>query len=275
MQVSNDGGFIGAAWESFTTTKAWQITSHGDFVIPRTVYVRFQDASGATVPSTFRDDIILDETPPTGSVSIPASGASSTGRTDSPTQTVRLTAADDLSSVAQIQMRLSNRSDFAGALWQPFAATTPWDFTGGGTIYAQFRDGAGNASQVYSQSLTGSIAAGHESLDIVFSAPAGCRERSPCEWHTGCHALDHWLGQRPACGPIRYVRQCECRCRRPAQPNVAVCRPIRPGQEPTSLQFTVRRQVNRQGQATTIRLVVFDGSGGEWSTFVGGGPNAF
>jgi hypothetical protein len=47
---------------------------------------------------------------------------------------------------------------------------------------------------------------------------------------------------------------------------------IPPGQEPTSLVFFVQRQT--PGQTTTVTLVVVDGCG-EWSTLVGGGPNAF
>ncbi len=41
--------------------------------------------------------------------------------------------------------------------------------------------------------------------------------------------------------------------------------------EPTSLQFTIRRQ---SAGATTLRFIVIDGCG-EWPTLVGGGPTAF
>jgi hypothetical protein len=44
-----------------------------------------------------------------------------------------------------------------------------------------------------------------------------------------------------------------------------------PGQQPASLQFTVRRQ---GAGATMVYLVVVDGCG-EWPTFVGGAPGAF
>ena len=47
---------------------------------------------------------------------------------------------------------------------------------------------------------------------------------------------------------------------------------IPPGQEPTLLQFFIRRQPGHS--SVTVRLVVIDGCG-EWSTKLGGGPNAW
>lgn len=69
MQVSNDGGFAGAVWEPCRATKTWTITSFGNSILPRTVYVRYRDAQGS-VASAVQDDIILDVTPPLGSVEI-------------------------------------------------------------------------------------------------------------------------------------------------------------------------------------------------------------
>ena len=44
------------------------------------------------------------------------------------------------------------------------------------------------------------------------------------------------------------------------------------GLEPTTLQFTIRR--DQGAPSATVRLVVVDGCG-EWSTVLGGGPNAW
>jgi len=63
MQVSNDGGFAGTLWESFSSRRMWQITQYGTFVIPRVVYVRYKDVGGNT-SATFQDDIILDVSAP-------------------------------------------------------------------------------------------------------------------------------------------------------------------------------------------------------------------
>ncbi|MCB0105767.1 MAG: hypothetical protein KDE53_07655 [Caldilineaceae bacterium] len=69
MQVSNDGGFAGALWESCTVGKAWQITQYGNYILPRIVYIRYRDADGAISP-VFQDDILLDVKGPTGQVKI-------------------------------------------------------------------------------------------------------------------------------------------------------------------------------------------------------------
>jgi hypothetical protein len=47
---------------------------------------------------------------------------------------------------------------------------------------------------------------------------------------------------------------------------------ISAGPEPAALQFTVRRLPG--ASKATVRLVVVDGCG-EWSTLVGGGPDAW
>jgi hypothetical protein len=144
MQVSNDGGFAGAAWEPYSGQKLWQISQYGVYVLPRVVYVRFKDQNGI-VTSTYQDDIILDVLPPQGQVSIlpPGSVPSLAGAA----VTLRLNAADDVSGVAG--MRLSNQPNFAGASWEPYASTRPWNLASGTSVYVQFRDYAGNISQTY------------------------------------------------------------------------------------------------------------------------------
>ncbi len=142
MQVSNDGGFVGAIWEPYTSTRAWEITEYDGSVIPRTVYVRFKD-SGGNVVATASDDIILDVKAPTGSVNI---GGNNTAE-DIGAVTLNLSASDDLSGVGG--MRLSNRSDFQGASWISFASNKSWNFASNQVVFAQFRDNAGNVSKTY------------------------------------------------------------------------------------------------------------------------------
>jgi hypothetical protein len=144
MQVSNDGGFAGAAWEPFSSAKAWEVTSYGNYVIARVVYVRFKGLDGG-ISSTHQDDIILDPVAPTGSVAI---AGSSGVQSMSATTRLRLSATDGESGVKS--MRLSNDTDFLGSLWQPYATEAAWDLNGGRTVYAQFRDHAGNVSPTYS-----------------------------------------------------------------------------------------------------------------------------
>jgi hypothetical protein len=145
MQVSNDGGFADAQWETYTSHKSWQITQYGNYVIPRVVYVRYKDVNG-NMSATYQDDIILDVNPPTGSVSIV--GAAASKRTRASTVTLALSATDDVSGVGS--MMLSNRADFVGASWQAYATSATWTLDVNNTVYVRFRDNAGNVSQTYS-----------------------------------------------------------------------------------------------------------------------------
>ncbi len=72
MMVSNESNFLGATYETFSSTKIWTLKdppSDGT----KTVYVQFRDASGRTLTATYTsDDIKLDRLPPSVSVSIAA-----------------------------------------------------------------------------------------------------------------------------------------------------------------------------------------------------------
>jgi parallel beta-helix repeat protein len=136
----------------------------------------------------------LDTEPPTGSLTINDGAAS----TYSPTVTLRITANDPLSGVAE--MRFSNDGR-TWSDWEGFQSTRSWDLTrfGGSssyglkTVYAQLRDRAGNVSQTFSATIrftffTGTLT-GHTDLSIPWrSAPTGgswhpaplTRRRSSC-----------------------------------------------------------------------------------------------
>jgi parallel beta-helix repeat protein len=96
----------------------------------------------------------LDTEPPTGSLTI-NDGADSTY---SPTVTLRITANDPLSGVAE--MRFSNDGR-TWSDWEGFQSTRSWDLTrfgGSGsfglkTVYAQLRDRVGNVSQIFSATI--------------------------------------------------------------------------------------------------------------------------
>jgi len=146
MQVSNDGGFAGAQWEPYASHKGWTITQYGSYVIPRVVYVRYKDLGG-NVSSNYQDDIILDVTPPTGSVEI----IGATGlQAKASTVTLKLSATDDVSGVGQ--MLISNQPDFAGATWEDYATSRAWTLGSNTAVYVRFRDNAGNISSTYSTS---------------------------------------------------------------------------------------------------------------------------
>jgi hypothetical protein len=146
VRVSNDGGFAGAPWEPYASRKAWAIVQPGGSYA-RVVYVRYKDLGG-NVSATSQDDIILDVTPPVGSISVATPTVTST----LVIVTLHLNASDDVSGVGA--MRLSDSQSFSGATWQAYSTTAVWPVTGE-AVYVQYRDNAGNVSPVYSATLPG------------------------------------------------------------------------------------------------------------------------
>jgi hypothetical protein len=60
-----------------------------------------------------------------------------------------------------IQMRIANTDNMEGVPWQPVQPTVPWTLACANgqvcTVYAQFRDGAGNESLIVKDSIVFSI----------------------------------------------------------------------------------------------------------------------
>jgi photosystem II stability/assembly factor-like uncharacterized protein len=179
MQISNDGGFGSASWEPFAHTREWTIVPYGDYVIPRTVYAKFR--TSGEVSATYQDDIVLDQTPPAGTIQITDTLTSKapivttvafrSSETVSETQYavylpvalnnylsgfrlvgLLLSATDDVSGVDS--MLISNNATFKDAQWQAYTQMVNWHVNEEGTttVYIKYRDRAGNQSQVYSAS---------------------------------------------------------------------------------------------------------------------------
>jgi hypothetical protein len=122
----------------------------------------------------------LDTEPPTGSLTI-NDGADSTHST---TVTLRITANDPLSGVAE--MRFSNDGR-TWSDWEGFQSTRSWDLTrfGGSsspglkTVYAQLRDRVGNVSQTFSATIrftlpfTGTLSGHTDDVESVAFSPDG------------------------------------------------------------------------------------------------------
>ena len=149
-------------------TKAWTITTYGQYVLPRFVYAAFKEANG-TIHAVYFDDIIYDPDPPAGTItvgdSVPTQASAVTaaagnadsaalraftvGSTtyvrqlsgaslDSPmallsaqagnSVDVYVTAHDDNSGINEMQ--LSDKADFNGAAWEAYSALKPWTPTG-------------------------------------------------------------------------------------------------------------------------------------------------
>ena len=120
---------------------------------PRTVHARFVDRAG-NVSTAAQASIVLDRTEPeNATVGLSGGAGAAPGTTGTPLVTASLSADDANAGAARenLQVRLSNAAGFAGASWQPYAPELAWFVTpgdGAKTVYAQFRDPAGNESLV-------------------------------------------------------------------------------------------------------------------------------
>jgi len=123
----------------------------------KTVSVWFVDRAGNRSAAPATDAIYLDRAPPQGpAVTINADAAFATD----PLVTLTLSADDACTpeypgggclggAIEPAQMMVSNTLGFTGAQWEQYAATRAWFLEpgdGAKTVYAKFRDGAGNAS---------------------------------------------------------------------------------------------------------------------------------
>jgi WD40 repeat protein len=154
-----------------TTEKPFKVQVPAEGEQP--LYVWLEDEAGRKDHNN-RSSVNLryDRTPPTGSLTI-NNGATSTF---SVTVTLRITANDNLSGVAQ--MRFSNDGR-TWSNWESFSSIrSNWDlaYYGGSvsqagpkTVYAQLRDRVGNESQVFTATIH--LTPGHTSLvtSVAFS----------------------------------------------------------------------------------------------------------
>lgn len=162
MMLSNDGGFNGTTWQPYTPTISWTLTTYGNYVLPRLVYVRYRDGSNV-IHGNFFDDIIYDPNAPEGAVAFDAAALLPGMKLQAASQPLRVTStpdtelflsfADDSSGMAEVQISLT--PDFAKATWQPYAGIVPVTFAEEGvqTVYVRTRDQAGNASAVVTDTL--------------------------------------------------------------------------------------------------------------------------
>lgn len=137
MQLSNQDDFSQSAWELATATRDWVISIGGSQNAPRTVYARFGDNQGRVL-ATCSDDIMLDVTPPRGTLRLSHAPAGQV--------TVRIAVGDDLSGVEAVQ--IGNQPDLAGAPWLPYQDSILWQ-PEGTRVYVRLRDAAGNVSPIY------------------------------------------------------------------------------------------------------------------------------
>lgn len=151
------------------------MTSVGSYILPRTVYAKFR--TDGQISGLYQDDIVLDVTPPTGSVVVVNNAADtntmlhldslqptadtqnhalflplalSNARPGFNLVTLALSATDDLSGVGEVL--IGNDAGFTDSQWETYSRMKHWwvpDSPGTRTVYVQYRDRAGNTSDVY------------------------------------------------------------------------------------------------------------------------------
>ena len=148
MQFGADATLEGVLWESYSALKPWTPGPQDGI---QTVYARVKDDAG-NVSNPAQVSFVVDTQAPVGGIAV----AQQVIGADETSLTIYLGAEDNLTGVSE--MRLSQSSDFVDAAWVPYTTLWAWgvDLTtnpAGGTVYAQYRDLAGNVSQVYSDSF--------------------------------------------------------------------------------------------------------------------------
>jgi hypothetical protein len=149
----------------------------------KTVCVQYKDAAG-NVSTTYTDSITLDQTDPTGSITINSNAA----YTNSMSVTLNLNAAD-LNGI--VSYRVANGSSCASATFvAPFSAVSPYaadvshtlpSGDGTKTVCVQYKDAAGNVSTTYTDSII--LDSTQPTASITFP---GATTYNALSWNSGC-----------------------------------------------------------------------------------------
>lgn len=146
IRFRNDGTWDTEPWESPVQTTTWALeTGEGT----KTVHYQIRDIAGLE-SMTYSDDISLDATPPTGTISINDGNE----LTNSLSVSLKLTYSDSLSGVSQI--RFSNDDVWDAVPWESPSLTRAWTLsTGQGTKTVHYRviDDAGLESISFSDEI--------------------------------------------------------------------------------------------------------------------------
>ncbi len=130
---------------SWTATRPWTMPSVDG---TKTVYLQFRDLAG-NISESFSDSIILDETIPSGSITI----NNGDDFTNSEVVNMAVSCSDSLSGCSQARFS-NNNVNWSG--WESYTGNKVWRLSGGDglkTVYVQFRDAAGNASLIQSDTI--------------------------------------------------------------------------------------------------------------------------
>ena len=156
MQISATPAFIDAVWQPFSPAISY-VPGGGDG--PRTVYARFQDEAG-NLSGTAAIDFLYDTQPPDGYIYadpavLPGDAITTTlylGGYNSWDAYYDETTPTPTYDGGAVEMRLGSDPDLVSAYWQPLTDTVivAVDPTlSEGAYYVQYRDAAGNVSEIY------------------------------------------------------------------------------------------------------------------------------
>jgi hypothetical protein len=137
MQFSTDNSSWNG-WEAYSPTKDWALTP-GDGL--KAVYVRFKDTAG-NISQSYFDNIILDTTPPTGSITV-NSGAT---YTNSSSITLSISCTDAGSDCSQMQLGSDNVAWSDPETYATVKSLSLDSANGLKTVYVRFKDNAENWS---------------------------------------------------------------------------------------------------------------------------------
>lgn len=139
-----NGGSSYTSWEGYSPTRGWTVpTPDGN----KTVYAEYSDFATNTVSTN--DSIILDTTAPSGSFYI---NGGNPAYTMGYGVTLYSSVSDNISGVTT---RVKN-SGGSYTSWMSYSTTRGWtlpNYDGGKTVYAQFKDDAGNI-RTFSDNIT-------------------------------------------------------------------------------------------------------------------------
>jgi len=139
-------GSTWSSWVPYSTTYSYLINSING---TKTVYMQLSDNAG-NISENISDTIILDNVVPSGAVTINAGNS----WTNNISAVLTLSYSDETSGL--YQMQLSNSSSFSGASWVDVSTTANINLTaidGTRTIYARFKDNAGNISGSFTDTI--------------------------------------------------------------------------------------------------------------------------
>lgn len=133
-------------WRPFKEDNEWKLEGEEG---PKTLFLVLKDSAG-NISSPATANIILDRTPPMGCRIL-------TGNNEKFVNHPEKKATLVVSATGASEMMISNEADFSGAVWEPIHPRKDnWTLAGDDgekTVYARFRDEAGNVSEAVSVTI--------------------------------------------------------------------------------------------------------------------------